>query len=96
MFTPPETLTCSHCSKPLALGRGDLYFVEINAVADPSTPELEALAEAEIGDRLRALLKRLERTTEEEAMTQVAARKILYLCYQCYRQWIGNPTNRPD
>jgi len=93
MSTVPDTLTCSHCSKPLAPGRGEFYLVQIVAIADPSPPLIDALATAEIETQIDALLRRLKHTSEEDANTQVFRRVVIYLCYPCYRRWIEDPTN---
>jgi hypothetical protein len=91
MTISAAALVCARCSKPLAAGRGDFYLVRIDAVADPSAPELEPLDEQQIGRRIDALLKQLAGISHEEAMKQVAEHKIIYLCCTCYRVWIENP-----
>jgi hypothetical protein len=84
-------LVCARCSKPLVPGRGDFYLVRIDAVADPSAPEMEPLDEEEIARRIDALLKRLAGISHEEAMKQVIEHKTIYLCSTCYPVWIENP-----
>ncbi len=93
MSAASDKLTCSHCSKRLTPGRGEFYLVQIEAIADPSTLEIGALNSAETGKQIDALLKRLRHTSEEEAITQVFRRMVIYLCYPCYRRWIENPTS---
>lgn len=48
----------------------------------------------ELRRQIESLLEQLGRTTEEEAMKQVARSMVLYLCYPCYSSWIDDPTGR--
>jgi hypothetical protein len=93
MISDADVLSCTHCSIPLVRGQMNFYVVNVEAVADASIQHLEDLDAVEIRRQIEALLKRLESTTGEAAMTQVCHRMILYLCYPCYQQWIANPTN---
>jgi hypothetical protein len=91
MMNPADTLVCARCSKPLAPGRGGFYLVRIDAVADPSVPQIEPLDDEEIARRIDALLKQLAGITHEDAMKQVIEHKTIYLCCACYRTWMDNP-----
>ncbi len=91
MTIPTVAHVCARCSKPLAPGRGDFYLVRIDAVADPSAPEMEPLDEEEIARRIDALLKQLAGISHEEAMKQVVDHKTIYLCGTCYAIWIEDP-----
>ncbi len=73
-------------------GRGDFYIIKIDAVADPTPPEITAedLAEDHAA-RMRELLAQMEHMTEDELLQQVFRRVTLALCAACYRQWIENP-----
>ena len=68
--------------------------MQIDAIADPSRVEIDALNAEDTGRQIDALLKRLRQTTAEEAMAQVLHRMVIYLCYPCYHRWIENPTKR--
>lgn len=88
-----EPLLCHKCGAELHPGRGDLYLVKIEAVADPFPPmitdeDLERDHAAEMA-RLLAAAKDL---SEQEAMDQIYRRLTIYLCATCYRDWIENPT----
>ncbi len=96
MMKPAEALVCARCSKPRAPGRGGFYLVRIDAVADPSVPEMEPLDEKEIARRIDALLKQLAGISHEDAMKQVIEHKTIYLCCTCYRAWIENPAGAPS
>jgi hypothetical protein len=70
-------------------GRGDLYVVQLTAVADPSPPYYsEAPDPAPEIDRL---LARLRDQTEAELIDQVYRQDIFHLCGSCYHRWIDHP-----
>jgi len=86
------SLLCSRCLKTLATGRGEFYVVQIEAVADPSPPEIEP------GDLMRdykadwrAIVAALADVSPQEALDQVYRRVVIHLCNGCYREWIENP-----
>jgi hypothetical protein len=87
-----EPLLCSRCLKTLQLGRGEFYVVTIEAIADPTPPEIAA------GDRVRdyradwrEIVAALKDTSPQEALDQVYRRLVIHLCNACYRDWIENP-----
>jgi len=78
-------------------GAGDLYLVNIEAVADPFPPifsdeDLRRDPRAEI-ERILGALRHL---SAEEAMNQVYRRTAILLCGRCYRVWIVDPAGRSD
>jgi hypothetical protein len=87
---PP--LRCARCAVALRPGAGDFYRVSIEAVADPSPPDLPALEPADIRAQIEQALARLQDMTEQEALAQVSRRLTFHLCGPCYRRWIENPT----
>ncbi len=87
-----DAILCHRCGCSLRAGRGELYVVRIEAVADPSPPELDE--EDFAGDprtRMDELSGELERLSPQEAMDQVHRRLTLTLCNRCYREWIEEP-----
>jgi hypothetical protein len=91
-MTDDEPLLCTRCLKMLALGRGAFYVVEIDAVADPTPPELtrEDL-DRDFKREWRELVAELKDLSSQEALDQVHRRVIIHLCNGCYREWIENP-----
>ncbi len=86
------TLLCHSCGAELHPGRGDLYVVRIDALADPTPP---VITEDDLKRDLRAeidrLVESLDRLSAQEAMDQVHRRLIIHLCVPCYRRWIEDP-----
>jgi hypothetical protein len=91
-MTDDEPLLCTRCLKMLALGRGEFYVVQIDAVADPTPPELtrEDL-DRDFKREWRELVAELKDLSSQEALDQVHRRVIIHLCNGCYREWIENP-----
>ena len=95
-LTPPgEPLFCDRCLTRLHPGRGDLFVVKIEAVADPSPPEFTAEDLArDHRQELARLVAHLETLSAQEAMDQVFRRLTIFLCNACYLEWIENPAGR--
>jgi hypothetical protein len=92
----PAGLNCSRCGLALERGRGECYFVELRAVADPSPPvfhpeDLEGDTERSIGE----LLDRLRKLSERQLIDQVYRRRLFCLCAPCYAEWVADPFARP-
>jgi hypothetical protein len=99
MATKPKPVTetaplfCARCSAELQPGSGEFFRVSIEAVADPSPPNLTAGEEPEdVRGEIERLITRLGDTSPQEAMDQVHRRLTLHLCATCFRVWIENPT----
>lgn len=94
MDEPPSQspLFCDRCSREIHPGRGDLYVVRIEAIADPTPPEftLQDL-ERDHREEFARLCEALQNLSEREALEQVYRRLTLFLCHACYVQWIENP-----
>ena len=90
-----QPLLCDRCLTRLHPGRGELYMVRIEAVADPWPPEFtdEDLARDHRRE-LAEIAAQLEDLSAREAMDQVFRRLTIFLCGPCYRHWIENPTGR--
>jgi hypothetical protein len=86
-------ILCSRCLKTLMPGRGELYVITIEAIADPTPPEITA---GDLGRNYRAdwreIVAALKDTSPQEALDQIYRRLIIHLCNTCYRAWIENPT----
>lgn len=92
-----STLFCDRCLKQLAPGRGDFFEVRIEAVADPSPPDLEAdLAanEEQLRQRYAKLADEMREISPAEARDQVYRRVRINLCHRCYADWIEDPAGR--
>jgi hypothetical protein len=85
-------LLCARCGTELMPGKGDLYRVWIEAVADPAPPvfsadDLKQDPRAEI----ERLIEQMRGMSEQELRDQVYRCLVLYLCGPCYRRWIEDP-----
>jgi hypothetical protein len=83
---------CERCGIELKPGSGNFYLINIEALADPTPPvfsedDLCRDSNAEIS----RLLQEMRDLSPQEALDQVYRRMVIYLCTQCYRQWIENP-----
>ncbi len=88
---------CSNCGRILQPGRGDFYIVRIDAVADPAGPIIDAEELAgDIRGRIEALIAQARSMPEQELLDEVYQRVIVYLCTDCYRRWIRDPTGKGD
>jgi hypothetical protein len=86
-------LFCARCAAELQPGTGNFYRVHIEAVADPSPPDLPAEAPtADIAREIDDLLAQMEGLSEREAMDQVYRRLTIHLCTPCFNHWIEEPT----
>ena len=88
-----EPLFCDRCLCVLRAGRGELYEVRIEAVADPSPPDL---APDDVHDpvprrTLAELSEEMKDLSAREAMDQVVRCLTICLCNRCYQTWIENP-----
>jgi hypothetical protein len=95
---PGETNTdwplfCARCAAELQPGSGNLFIVKIEAVADPSPPDIsDEDLEGDLQGKIKELIAQMDQMSASEAMDQVYRRLTLYLCGPCYRHWIENPT----
>jgi len=89
---PAAPLFCDRCQLELSPGRGELYVVRIEAVADPTPPSFteEDLA-VDYKAEIARIVEHLHGLSAQEAMDQVYRRVTLYLCLRCYQEWIENP-----
>jgi len=85
-------LLCARCGTELTPGKGNLYLVRIEALADPTPPSFSAddLTHDPRAD-IERLIEQMRDLSEQELMDQVYRRLVLYLCGPCYRQWIEDP-----
>lgn len=91
-----QTLLCARCVSILHPGRGEYFEVQIRAVADPSPPVLDELAERgleELRDEYKSLLEQSSDISETEAREQVIRQLTIFLCRSCYEKWIENPAS---
>ncbi len=88
----PGNPRCARCGAALHPGDGNFFRVTVEAVADPTPPEISAEELAQdVRPRIEALLAELERHTEAELTDQVYRRLTFFLCGPCYRPWIEQP-----
>ena len=84
---------CHRCGKQLTPGQGDFFVVRIEAVADPSGPNISAKdLEVDFDRVLDELLKQMQNLSERELMDQVYRRLRIHLCTPCFDRWFENPT----
>lgn len=84
-------ILCARCLRLLRPGRGEFYVVQIEAVADPSPPNLDAYEEQDIRRSYEELVRQLKDVSEQEAKDQVFRRLKIILCNDCFPTWFGNP-----
>lgn len=90
---PSHQQLCHRCGCELAPGEGSFWIVRIDAVCDPSPPEIDSEEPLEsIAADYEALLAEMSQMSERELMDQVHRRVTLHLCASCFREWIENPT----
>jgi hypothetical protein len=78
----------------LTPGRGEFYVVQIEAVADPSPPNLDSYEEQDndsIRHRYEELVEQLKDVSEQEGNDQVFRRLTITLCKDCFQTWFENP-----
>ena len=87
-------IICDRCAAELEPGRGELYVVRIEAVADPTPPNLtkDDLSRDTAGE-IERLLDSMRGLSSQEALDQVYRRLTLHLCNACYQKWIEDPTS---
>lgn len=85
-------LFCARCGAELTPGEGEYFRVNIEAVADPAPPVIAEQDPASIRREIEELLERMEDVSAQEAMDQVYRRLTIFLCGNCYRPWIEDPT----
>ena len=89
---PESPLPCHRCGKLLEPGRGDLYVVRIEALADPFPPRVDAPREGEdLFEQMEALIEQMRDMGPTDLMHQVYRRLTITLCGACYRTWIEDP-----
>ena len=90
-------LFCDRCLKQLIPGRGDFFEVRIEAVADPTPPDLDedlARTPQELHQQYQELLDQLRDVSPAEACDQVYRHVWITLCNPCFRAWIEDPAGR--
>jgi hypothetical protein len=90
-----EPLFCARCLQPLVAGRGEFYVVLIEAVADPTPPDVtEEDLQRDLRGEMERLIKELGKYSERELMDQVLRRTVIHLCNACFGEWIEDPARR--
>jgi hypothetical protein len=86
-------LLCHRCGAELTPGKGDFYLLRIEAVADPTPPEIskEELEGLDPGEEIDRIIEEAGGMSERELMDGVWRRLTIHLCGPCYRTWIENP-----
>ncbi len=86
-------LLCHRCGATLTPGKGNFYVVRIEALADPSPPNLDEadLAGADLEEAIEQALEQHRGLSQQEIMDQVYRRLTIHLCARCYAQWIEDP-----
>lgn len=85
-------MLCARCLIELEPGTGSFYEVRIEAVCDPTPPELDdTLSSDEIREQIRATLDQLRDVSAQEALDEVRRALTIHLCRTCFRKWIEDP-----
>jgi hypothetical protein len=86
-------LFCARCAAELEPGAGNFYQVTIEAIADPTPPNVSAEeANFDLRQKIEEVIAQMEGMSAQEALDQVYRRLTLYLCGPCYQVWIEDPT----
>ena len=93
METDESPLFCDRCSTQLVPGKGNFYVVNIEAVADPSPPNIDVEEGLDQDPRteIHQLVEEMRDLSQQELMDQVYRRVTIFLCLRCYTEWIENP-----
>ncbi len=87
-----ESLICHRCGDLLEPGGGRFWIVRIDAVCDPSPPEIDVRESLEsLAAEYEVLVAQMSQMSERELMDQVHRRLTLHLCGGCFREWIERP-----
>lgn len=85
-------LFCARCAAELHPGRGDFYIIRVEALADPTPPDLSAEdLHRDHREQIERLVRAMRELSERELMDQVYRRFTFHLCGTCYRDWVENP-----
>jgi len=92
MTTDDSPIFCDRCSTQLVPGEGNFFVVNIEAVADPSPPNVdEEDLEKDLRREIQQLVEDMRELSQQELLDQVYRRVTIFLCLQCYAKWIENP-----
>lgn len=90
-----EPLLCHRCADELRPGEGNFYVVRIEAVADPTPPNISAEDLArDFEAELERIFEQMRDASPQELMDQVYRRMTIHLCGRCYSEWIEDPAGR--
>ncbi len=90
-----EPVLCHRCGAVLHPGEGNFHVIRIEAVADPTPPDVrtEDLPEDSSAE-MRRLIETMEGMSERELREQVYTRMEIELCGPCFREWLEDPVGR--
>lgn len=92
MTTDDSPLFCDRCSTQLVPGKGNFFVVNIEAVADPSPPNIdEEDLHKDHRREIQELVEEMRGLSQQELLDQVYRRVTILLCLRCYAEWIENP-----
>ena len=85
-------LFCHRCGEELTSGEGNFYVVRIEALADPTPPNISSddLAR-DVCEEIDKIIEQVRHIPQSELMDQVYRRLTIHLCGRCYTAWIENP-----
>lgn len=90
-------MLCARCLTELQPGTGSFYEVRIEAVCDPTPPELDdSLTSDEIRRQIRETLDQLRDVSAQEALDEVRRALTICLCRACFGQWIEDPAGSTE
>lgn len=82
---------CHRCGAILTPGSGAFYVVRIEALADPTPPDLGDVSPGDLEREIDDLIDDMIEMSEQELMDHVHRKLTILLCRPCYEQWITNP-----
>ncbi len=93
MTTDHAPLFCDRCTAELVPGKGNFYVVNIEAMADPSPPNIdEEDLDKDLRREILQLIEEMRGLSQQELLDQVYRRATVFLCLRCFTKWIENPT----
>ena len=91
-MTAADSFFCDRCATALTPGAGNFYIVRIEAIADPTPPEVvEEDLKRDFGAEIKRIFEEAKEFSEQELLDQVYRRVMLSLCQRCYEGWIEDP-----
>lgn len=84
-----DTIICHRCGAEVRSGGGKYWIVRLDAVCDPTPPEVDASEPLDsLAAEYEVLLAQVAGMSERELMDQIHRRMTIHLCSKCFGEWI--------